>query len=81
MSSFSTPSASPPERDPLPWRSADGSPPAAPSDWRESTLRRLEAWIEEEVRLIAEIERRIAAVADRSSPAPDEPECAALQSR
>jgi len=27
--------------------------------WRETTLRRLEAWIEERERLIAEIERRI----------------------
>ena len=30
-----------------------------PPDWRERTLRRLEAWIEEEERLIAEIERRV----------------------
>jgi hypothetical protein len=28
-------------------------------DWREATLRRLEGWIEERERLIAEIERRI----------------------
>ena len=28
-------------------------------DWREATLKRLEGWIEERERLIAEIERRI----------------------
>ena len=32
-------------------------------DWREATLKRLEAWIEERERLIAEIERRIKEVA------------------
>ena len=30
-----------------------------PEDWQETTLRRLEAWIEERERLIAELERRI----------------------
>ena len=30
-----------------------------PYDWREATLARLEAWIEERERLIAELERRI----------------------
>jgi hypothetical protein len=34
------------------------SPPE--QDWQEATLTRLEAWIEERERLIAEIERRIA---------------------
>ncbi len=34
--------------------------PPEPEDWRETTLRRLEAWIEEREKLIAEIERRIA---------------------
>jgi hypothetical protein len=28
-------------------------------DWREATLKRLEGWIEERERLIAEIEKRI----------------------
>ena len=30
-----------------------------PEDWQETTLRRLEAWIEERERMIAEVERRI----------------------
>lgn len=30
-----------------------------PDDWREATLARLEGWIEERERLIAELERRI----------------------
>ncbi len=35
--------------------------PAAPEleDWQETTLRRLEAWIEEREKIVAEIERRI----------------------
>ena len=33
-----------------------------PEDWQETTLRRLEAWIEERERLIAEIERRVGTV-------------------
>jgi hypothetical protein len=33
--------------------------PPEPEDWQETTLRRLEAWIEEREKLIAEIERRI----------------------
>ena len=41
-----------PECDP-----ADASP--WEEDWREATLKRLEAWIEEREKLIAEIERRI----------------------
>jgi len=31
-----------------------------PDDWREATLLRLEAWVEERERLIDELERRIA---------------------
>jgi hypothetical protein len=42
-----------PERDP-----ADEASPWE-EDWREATLKRLDAWIEERERLIAEIERRI----------------------
>lgn len=34
--------------------------PAEPEDWQETTLKRLEAWIEERERMIAEVERRIA---------------------
>ena len=34
-------------------------PPPEPEDWQEATLRRLEAWIEERERLLAELERRI----------------------
>jgi hypothetical protein len=41
----------------------DSGPPDAaspsPDDWREATLKRLEAWIEERERLIAEFEKRI----------------------
>jgi hypothetical protein len=36
----------------------DGSSPT-PEDWTETTLRRLEAWVAERERLIAEIERRM----------------------
>ena len=36
----------------------DGSSPL-PEDWTETTLRRLEEWVAERERLIAEIERRI----------------------
>ncbi len=38
-----------PADEPSPWE----------ADWQEATLRRLEAWIEERERLIADIERRI----------------------
>ena len=45
----------------------DSGPPEAapqePEDWQEATLRRLEAWIEERERLLAELERRIEAQA------------------
>lgn len=34
---------------------------AAGEDWREATLKRLEAWIEERERLIADFERRTGA--------------------
>jgi hypothetical protein len=37
--------------------------PPAPEDWQEATLRRLEAWVEERERLLAELERRIEAQA------------------
>ncbi|HKN27560.1 MAG TPA: hypothetical protein VJY34_06590 [Roseiarcus sp.] len=47
------------EREPEP--ECDPADQASPweEDWREATLKRLDAWIEERERLIAEIERRI----------------------
>jgi hypothetical protein len=51
-----------PEREPQPEFSACEAPDAAeswPDDWRETTLLRLEAWVEERERLIDELERRI----------------------
>ena len=52
-----------PDREP----EEDSGPPEAarpePEDWQEATLRRLEAWIEERERLLAELERRIEAQA------------------
>ena len=35
------------------------SGPPEPEDWQETTLKRLEAWIEEREKLIEEIERRL----------------------
>jgi hypothetical protein len=74
------------DRDPQPWLGADGGPPDTPHDWREATLARLEAWIEEEERMIAEIERRIVAAVgnlplfpSRSSSTPRENDRAAKQ--
>lgn len=47
------------EREPVPdCEPADQESPWE-EDWREATLKRLEGWIEEEERLIAEIERRV----------------------
>ncbi len=52
---------------PLAFRSepnaAEGDEPPLSDDAREALLRRIEAWIEEEERLVAEIERRLAAAA------------------
>ena len=52
---------------PLAFRSepnaAEGDEPPRSDDAREALLRRIEAWIEEEERLVAEIERRLAAAA------------------
>ncbi len=67
---------SPSDLEPQPWSSADGDPPTTPPDWREATLRRLEAWIDEEERLIAEIERRIAAALDSVALFPSRPAAA-----
>ncbi len=61
------------DHDPEPWRGADGLPPGAPRDWRELTLARLEAWIEEEERLIDEIERRIVAAVEKLALVPSRP--------
>ena len=57
---------------------AEGDELPLPDNAREALLRRLEAWIEEEERLVAEIERRLAAtradvVAFRPSAAAAEP--------
>jgi hypothetical protein len=46
------------KRAPEPGCSLEAASPS-PDDWREATLKRLEAWIEERERLIAEFERRI----------------------
>ena len=37
--------------------------PDSPRDWRQMTLARLEAWIDEEERLIEQMERRVAKAA------------------
>ncbi len=50
-----------PELEPECGRRNESSP--LPDDWREATLSRLEAWIEERESLIAEFERRIEAEA------------------
>jgi hypothetical protein len=45
----------------------------APEDWREKTLERLEAWIDEEERLLADLERMIAARLGNVVPLPSRP--------
>jgi hypothetical protein len=56
---------------PEPRTPALSEPPPEPAGWREATLRRLEAWIEEREQLIVDIDRRISeALADSDSGQP-----------